>query len=145
MRWGFLLIHDRPEYKERTLLSAKEMLPEPDEFIEVDDTTHELGFAGAIAAGWREAAKLGIHYLFHCEGDFEFLTQVPIIRMAEVLNRNPYLAQMSLKRQAWNETEKAAGGIVEADPEGYVQRVEHGDVWTEHCRYWTTNPSLLPI
>lgn len=145
MSWAFLLIHDRPEYKELTLASAREKLPEPDVFIEVDDTEHKLGFAGAIQEGWERCAHVGVDYVFHCEGDFTFNVLIPIYRMAFVLERNPHLAQLALKRQAWSEPEKAAGGLVEAAPKDYAQRTQYGDVWTEHRRFWTTNPSLFPV
>ena len=146
---NFVVLHitdGREDYAERSLASAKEHLPEPQALISVDDSTHELGFAGAIARGWariREETP-DAAWVFHLEDDFTFNGTVPLDRMAAVLKRRPYLVQMSLKRQPWNEREKAAGGIVEADPDDFTQHTEVGDVWTEHRRYFTTNPSLYP-
>lgn len=142
----FLLIHDgRHDYRERTLASAKEMLPEPDLMIEVDDTAHELGFAGAIAEGWRRViAGPPVDYVFHCEGDFLFNSPVPIDRMIAVLERHPSLAQISLMRQPWGPAEEACGGFIGLNADSYRQRVDHGDIFTEHRVCFTTNPSLYP-
>jgi len=65
--------------------------------------------------------------------------------MVGLLERHSELAQVSLKRQPWNEREKRAGGIVEADPDDFLQRTDRGDVFTSHRRYWTTNPSVYPV
>jgi hypothetical protein len=136
-----LLIDDGRPYRERCTASINEMLPTVDRLVEVNDPDHELGFAGAIAEGWRQIAT---DYVFHVEADFVFNAPVPLAEMVAVLKRRRYLAQLSLKRQAWNEEEKAAGGIVECHPEDFEQVTDHGDIWTEHRRYFTTNPSLYP-
>ena len=52
---------------------------------------------------------------------------------------------MSLKRQAWNKHESAAGGIVEADPNELWLESDGLATWTEHRKYFTTNPSRLPL
>ncbi len=140
-----LLIGDgRDEYRDRTLASGKEMLPQFKRVVEIDDRDHELGFDGAIRAGWEEVLRTGTDWVFHLEADFVFNAPVPIERMIAVLKRHPHLAQICLKRQPWNDTEKAAGGIVEANPDAYEQRVEHGDIWTEHRVCFSTNPCLYP-
>jgi hypothetical protein len=115
-----------------------------DHKVLIDDREHSLGFAGAVAEGWRKARATNSDWIFHFEADFIFNSVVPLDRMVSVLMRKPYLAQLSLKRQPWNEREKAGGGIVEADAEDFTQVTDAGDVWTEHRRYWTTNPSLYP-
>ncbi len=143
MSVAFLLISDgRSDYRERTLASAKAMLPEPDHFIEVDDSDHKLGFGGAIQLGWQRVIDTGAEWVFHCEQDFTFNRPVPLERMVAVLKAHPYLAQICLKRQPVNEQEKLAGGIVECRPDEYVQKVEHGDIWTENRVCFSTNPSL---
>jgi hypothetical protein len=140
---AFLLISDgRADYKERTLDSAKESLPEPEHFIDVEDSSHELGFAGAIQAGWNQVIETDAEFVFHCEGDFLFGRPVPIERMVAVLERRPHLAQICLKRQAWNAQEKAAGGIVELNPDIYTQHVDRGDIYTSHRNCFSTNPCL---
>lgn len=144
---AFLLISDgRHDYRERTLESAKRAMPEPDWMIEIDDSSHELGFAGAIQAGWdRIIAETDADYVFHCEGDFTFNRPVPLHRMIGVLERHRHLAQLVLKRQPWNHAERAAGGIVEQHPDDYTQRTDQGDIWTEHRRFWSTNPCVYPV
>lgn len=137
-----LLISDgRDEYLERTIASAQEMLPTFDQLVTIDDSAHELGFAGAIQAGWREVAT---DYVLHLEQDFTFNAPVPVGRMVRLLERHPHLAQVALKRQPWNAAERAAGGIVELHPDDFVERYDDGAVWTEHRRFFTTNPSVYP-
>ena len=142
--FAVLLIHDgRHDYRDRTYESAQLNLPEPDYFIEIDDSAHELGFAGSIEKGWRRIAEeTEAEYVLHLEGDFLFEAPVPVERMISLLERNPQLAQVVLKRQAWNDAEKAAGGIVELNPDDFRQRTDRGDVYTEHRKYWSTNPSV---
>lgn len=138
-----MLIGDgRDTYREQTIASAKEHLPRLDTLIEIDDREHRLGFAGAIADGWRAVQEQGADWVFHLELDFVFNTAVPFDRMLAILQAHPYLAQIALKRQPWNDRERAAGGIVEADPDDFTQLTESGDIWTEHRRFWTTNPCL---
>lgn len=145
MNLAFLFIHDgRADYKERTLESAEEMLPEPPRFLEVDDSAHELGFAGAIQAGWEKVIESGAEWVFHCEGDFLFNQPIPIDRMVAVLQRHPSIAQVCLKRQPWNAAEKAAGGIVELNPDVYTQHVDQGDIYTTHRVCFSTNPCVYP-
>ena len=145
MSVAFLLISDgRAEYRERTLESAKEMIPEPDHFLEVDDSDHELGFDGAIQAGWEQVIESGADWVFHCEQDFVFNEPVALARMIAVLERHPSIVQMSLKRQAVNPAEKGVGGFIELDPDGYIQHVDAGDVYTTHRVCFTTNPSVYP-
>jgi hypothetical protein len=145
MSFVVLLITDgRRDYRERTLASAKERLPEPKGLIEIDDSDHELGFAGAIQAGWEKVRQTDAKYVLHLEGDFTFNRAIAVDRMIAVLERESSLAQICLKRQPWNETERAAGGIVERNPGAYRQRVDSGDIWTEHRLCFSTNPSLYP-
>lgn len=140
-----LLIGDgREDYRDRTIASAKEMLPEFKRLVEIDDSDHELGFAGAIQEGWRQVLETGADWVFHLEADFTFERPVPIDRMAAVLKRHPKIAQVCLKRQPWNDAEKAAGGIVEANPDAYTQHVEKGDIFTTHRACFSTNPCLYP-
>lgn len=145
MSIAFLLISDgREEYRERTLASAKEMFPEPDHFIEIDDSDHELGFAGAIQAGWERVIETEAEWVIHCEQDFTFNRPIPLDRMIAVLKRHPHIAQMSLKRQAWSPAESLAGGFVELNPDAYSQHVDQGDIFTTHRVCFTTNPSVYP-
>lgn len=140
-----LTIRDgRDEVHERSLASLKEAVPKPDHHIVVDDCEHRLGFAGAIAEGWQQVTETGADWVFHHEADFTFNAPVPIKAMAETLATHPYVAQLVLKRQSWNEAERDAGGIVEQWPDEYRQRTHMGSLFTEHRLFWSTNPSLFP-
>jgi hypothetical protein len=100
------------------------------------------GFAGAIAAGWEATGDAD--YVFHLEDDFVFQRHIDLKLMTGVLADRPHLAQMALRRQAWNEDEVRAGGVIESRPAEFVDRREGGAHWLEHRCFFTTNPSLLP-
>lgn len=135
-----LLISDgRDEYLQRTLLSAAEHLPAFDQLVHVEDRGHELGFAGAIQHGWEQVKA---DWVFHLEADFTFTERVDLNRMKTILVARPYLAQLVLKRQPWNPDETAAGGIIEQHPDDYTEVNAYAGTWTEHRRFWSTNPSL---
>lgn len=140
-----LFIFDRDEYAEKALASLRTMvLGLDDRIVMVDDREHRLGFAGAIQEGWDRLLALDPlpDYVLHCEGDFTFHQPVPALAMALALERNPYLCQMALKRQAVNEEECAAGGIVECHPDDFEQWADRHAYWTEHRRFFSTNPSV---
>lgn len=143
---ALLVIDDgREDYLERCLASIEEFVPPHDitERIVVDDSEHALGFAGAIQEGWDRVLATKASLVFHVESDFTFNVPVPLRHMRDVLRTHRRLAQMALKRQPWNEREKAAGGIVEADPDDF-REMSCCALWTVHYRFFTTNPSLYP-
>lgn len=143
MNLAVLAITDRPHYYEQAFVSLQENVPEPKWFIKIDDTDHELGFAGAIAEGWRRIREeTEADWVFHAEDDFTYNVPVPVDRMIAVLARKPHLAQLSLLRQPVNAEERAAGGIIQGWTDDFTQVTDTGDVWTEHRRFWTTNPSV---
>lgn len=115
------------------------------------------GFGGAVRYAWEHvAANSDATHLFHLEDDFTFNRPVPLGDMAAVLDAHPYLAQMALRRQPWNAAEIAAGGVVELQPDEFVEQswwqyVDRPTVgpdpqvhlWLEHRLFWTTNPALI--
>lgn len=111
-------------------------------FPEFRHIAHEerLGFAGALNSAW--AATDECDYLFHLEDDFKMKREIPIPDMIRVLQENPHIAQMALKRQPVNAAEVEAGGYL------FDNEVEHkssGDAsWMEHRKFFTTNPSVIP-
>jgi hypothetical protein len=140
-----MLISDgREEYLRQTMDSAFTMLPHFDHLVHVDDSAHALGFDGAAREGIRRALDTGCDYVFWLEQDFTFRRYVDLAAMVKVLERFPYLAQMALLRQPWNDAEKAAGGVIEQHPASYTRVDWEGRVWREHNRFVTTNPSLWP-
>jgi hypothetical protein len=143
MSTGLLLISDgRADYLERTLASAAQNLPPMDVLVHVDDTDHEMGFGGAIQAGWEALLHAGCEWVFHLEADFTFNAPVPLEAMVALLHENPEIKQVSLKRQAWNESELAAGGVVETAPDDYTEHLWAGVKWTTNRRCFTTNPCV---
>lgn len=152
MSIALLFITDRPVYAERTLASLGEMCPAIfSHRIVVDDEAHELGFAGAIAEGWRRVLETDAEHILHLEDDFTFTQPVPLRAMRDVLDALPRVAQLALKRQPWNEAEREAGGIIEQHFDDYEETTVE-QVWgngyrvswpvTLHRRFFTTNPSL---
>lgn len=106
------------------------------------------GFGGAIREAWRRLAEVAdIDYVFHLEDDFTITRPVDLWQLAGVLDENPHLIQLALRRQPWNEAERAAGGIVEQHPDDWHERELVGpagvrSVWLESRRNFTTNPCL---
>lgn len=104
----------------------------------------KMGFSGAIFAGWAALSGLGEEYIFHLEDDFVINRHIPLKWMQGILERNPRVQQLALKRQPWAPEEKAAGGFVEMYPEAYTERFdgETGMAWFDQKLFFTTNPSL---
>lgn len=100
------------------------------------------GFGGAIAAGW--AAIGDTDYVLHLEDDFLFTRYVDLKAVIRVLESHPHLVQIALRRQPWNEEEKAAGGIIEMNLDQYVFCGNGADCWIEHRMFFTTNPCVYP-
>lgn len=97
------------------------------------------GFGGAIRNAWRYVGgHQGDRFVFHLEDDFIITRPVPLDDMVRVLDDNPSLVQLALRRQPWNSDERAAGGIVEQHPDAYEDRAG----WLAHRLFFTTNPCL---
>lgn len=131
-------VHERSDESLRAALGDFRF----DNVVVIDDRDHELGFAGAIAEGWRQVLNTGADYVWHAEMDFLYREPVDIPAMLEVLERHPSIAQIVLKRQPCNPDEEAAGGIVEQHPDDFEEREVAGHTLTVHRRFWSTNPSL---
>lgn len=105
------------------------------------------GFGGAIRSAWEYLVEnedsQPERYVFHLEDDFAFDRPVDLSDLIDVLDANNHLVQLALRRQPWNDEERAAGGIVESHPGDYTQCFGPGGAaWLEHRRFYTTNPSL---
>lgn len=98
------------------------------------------GFAGAIQAGWHNIGETD--FIFHLEDDFSLQRTVDLSAMIDVLQGQPRLQQLCLRRQPWNEEEIAAGGIIECHPEDFTDRDDGEHHWIEHRRFFSTNPCL---
>jgi hypothetical protein len=102
------------------------------------------GFGGAIRSAWAYLrTSTDEPFVFHLEDDFTFNRPARLTDMAAVLVKHPHLAQLALRRQPWNDAERAAGGIVEMWPEEYDEhQTRDGCAWLEHRLFFTTNPCL---
>lgn len=102
------------------------------------------GFGGAIRSAWQHLRDYSsARFVFHLEDDFVPRRTVPLSEMLAVLVDEPELVQLALRRQPWNDDERAAGGIVEQHPGDYSDEIDAaGRRWLEHRRFFTTNPSL---
>ena len=100
------------------------------------------GFGGAIRSAWAALSGRPERFVFHLEDDFTFNAPVDTPSMRRVLDRNPQLVQLALRRQPWNPDELAAGGIVEQHPDAYTDCSDGLSHWLEHRRFFTTNPSV---
>lgn len=156
----------RRDYIHKTIASAEAMLKGPIGFnvgpcIMFDDSGSEenhrwlsenfplftlvyketrQGFGGAINSAWDHLKEwdYNFDYVFHLEDDFTFNREIPLEAMAKALDDNPNVYQMALRRQAWNNEEKLAGGIIERWPDQFHQQ----EGFITHRLFFTTNPSL---
>lgn len=114
--------------------------------FEIARTPGRAGFGGAIRNAWHylntTAEVDQARYLFHLEDDFVLYRPVDLAAMIRVLATSEHLVQLALRRQPWNDAERAAGGIVEQYPDDYLDVRARGFEWLEHRRFFTTNPSL---
>ncbi len=110
--------------------------------FEVIGQQMRMGFGGAIQSAWGYIKSRPERFVFHLEDDFTFNEPIDTAEMAHVLDRNPSLVQIALRRQPWNDAERAAGGIVEQHPDDYTERSDNGVWWLEHRRFFTTNPCV---
>lgn len=105
------------------------------------------GFGGAYrhTFEWLDSNRAELaDYVFLLEDDFTFNRPVELFSMQGVLERNPDVVQIALRRQAWSATERLAGGVIEQHPEAYAERRDHlGNAWLEHRLFFTTNPSMF--
>jgi hypothetical protein len=113
--------------------------------FQVIATPGRSGFGGAIRSAWSTLLELSeAPFVFHLEDDFVFRRQVRAGHMMGILERFPHLVNLALRRQPWNDDERAAGGIVEQHPDAYHDR-SHFPLyaeWLEHRLFFTTNPGL---
>ncbi len=129
-------------YLPQCLDSFDEMVDTPLDAFTVDDSAHQLGLAGAVRQAWEWALGKNADYLFHVEEDFTFNEPLNLERLRWILELHPELAQIVLKRQAapTNPDELRCGGIIETDPDAYIDRVN----WLEHSKIFSLNPCLIP-
>jgi hypothetical protein len=132
------LIHDDsadPEY--RAWLGAT--FPHWD----IHSTPYRSGFAGAMRSAREQVQRYGASHVWWHEDDFILTRDVDVSAMAGTLDAERALVQLALRRQPWNDAERAAGGIVEQHPDQFYEVWDRGRAWLEHRRFFTTNPHLI--
>lgn len=157
----------RDDYLARTLASINEMVTGPITRRTIHDDSGDpdhvawllrtypgytvvapasrAGFGGAIRSAWASmlCACVTEQFVFATEDDFVFNRPVNLDAMVDVLTVNLHLVQLALRRQAWNAAERAAGGVIEQQPDAYEEVTAHnGTRWLTHRQFFTTNPSL---
>ncbi len=113
------------------------------EFEIVQHPAGRQGFGGAIRTAWRHVGTGPERFIWHHEDDFILNRPLDLHPLMRLLDGYPRLAQVALRRQPWNDAERAAGGVIEQHPDDYEEVPGVGCVgWLEHRRFFTTNPSL---
>lgn len=157
MTFALVVISDgRDTYTNHCLASVGNLKAAPSYVRAVDDSgghsgvvwpagwdvvRHEerRGLAAAVQSAWAGLPP-EVDYVFHLEADFVLPEPVDLEGMAGVLDANPMLANLVLKRQPGCPEEAAAGGIIECHPDDYTDRAG----WVEHRRCFSLNPCLIP-
>lgn len=83
------------------------------------------GLGGAVSTAWSAALATPARYVLHLEDDFVFLAPIDLSSMAAILDANPLLSQLVLKRNPVNDVEMAAGGMMEANPSAFEDAGEY--------------------
>lgn len=110
----------------------------------VDDSLHLLGFCGAVRYGWERLREDGppFDYVFHLEEDWIFNRVFSVAHMTRVLDTEPQVAQVALRRGA----EPQELPVVERWAEDFTDRATENrtrsQAWLEHRLFFTTNPSV---
>ena len=102
----------------------------------------QQGFCGATSQLWELAREPGVDFIFWLEADFIFKRLIHVERMAEILEEHSHIKQVSLLRNAVNDEEKRAGGLVPAHPDWWERHLAPWAHMTQTA-YWTTNPALM--
>lgn len=106
----------------------------------VNSHARKVGGAGNIDSAWRCINHLGeVDYVFHVEEDWLFLQPVDIDEMIGVLEDDPWLANLVLRRQPWGG--EGPGGYIGDDPAGFTDQ----GGWLRHTKGFWLNPCLYPI
>lgn len=173
MNVALVVITDgRGEYLEQTVASFRERCDYPfATTVLVDDSADDeydaharslvqptvtvfhdrrCGGASAVQSAWRalqrESARLdGLDYVFHLEDDWTFPGPVPVQGMIDVLEADPWLANIVLRRQP--APMEPSGGYIGANPALFDQRAstgEHVELYLEHKQGFWLNPCVYP-
>lgn len=100
------------------------------------------GFCGATRILWQKAVLVGNDYVFWLEHDFLFNRPVDLHELAQELDENQRLTQISLMRDPVSAPEITAGGLFEfLQGDSMWDKQSWGYIQTHYVI--TTNPSLM--
>jgi hypothetical protein len=111
----------------------------------------EHGYWQAMRLVWSMARHqldyFGADAVFFLEDDFVIREDVDLTCLARVLDEQPHLTQIALKRQAWFGNEHHHGGLIpalEAQGQIFSEVTDGRHWWIEHRATFTGNPCLIP-
>lgn len=122
----------------------KDRFPEFDLYISAEP---KRGYTKAMRRFWHVVKETKADYVFHQEDDFLLKQQINCNDLISVLEANPHLTQMALRRQAWFENEIRDGGMLETlvkNGAKFEAKNKDGFTWLEQRTFWTCNPNIHP-
>lgn len=136
-----VLTDGRDDLLAQCLASARERLAGQVDhvFVVHDGLVGRKGLAGAVQTVWEHAIGVGADYLLHLEDDFVFTGPVDVAAIVAVLDANPGVAQMLLKRQPLSAPEINRNDIL-----GGMGKIEPHDGWVSQTHIYSLNPCLIP-
>lgn len=102
-----------------------------------------MGGAASVRTAWAWIRnRPEIEWVFHLEDDFTIPSRVDVDRMVRILDENPRVANMVLRRQPWGE--EGPGGYLVPRNAGHMLHAsfEQRDGWIEHRKGFWLNPCL---
>lgn len=122
-----------------------------DPLVAATHPSRQVGFCGATGRLWASTVEAceaqDLDYVFWLEHDFLITRRVDVAQLAAILDSRPDIAQIALVRNAVNDLERVAGGLVASRPGQFALEQEEIDglvvEWLVHRSYLTTNPSLM--
>lgn len=143
-------LHDRVDYpwERKVIFSDWDPNHELDAIAEeygftIEGPRENLGYTKSMQAMWAYIGTLPASHVFATEDDFTFDHDIPIDRMAEVLEANPHLMQMALLRNPVHESEMNPAKLL-SHPMSAFSKHRTGDAaWMEHTLFFTVNPMLM--
>ena len=155
----------RPEYLRETVKTLDRVKP-IDVRVLIDDTgdhdygnylgwtypsfdeqvhhTARRGLGGAVQSAWSTALEYGADWVWHQEDDMPIAADIDLTAFIDLMESQPHLAQVGLKRQPFSPEEIRAGGIVEAYPHFYTEYAYNAATWIETDHLFVFSPSLIP-
>lgn len=142
MNVALVVITNRGDkYLPRMLESLEQNVPyEWSDVVTVDDSVSKLGGAASVQRAWYMVEHLhpSPDYVFHVEEDWLFNEPVDIDGMISILEADPWLAQVVLRRDPARG--EGPQGYIGNNPTAYTQRAGY----LEHRQGFWLNPCLYP-